>query len=321
MTILHCCNSVAHDRKCPHSLQFRFRRWAHSIHRLSTSTFTASRVAFLNAFGCLQLIVGAPFWIPYPESYFGRAYEFSRVFFYQWTVNLKFLDEATFTSATVARTLVICHLLGLVGIAALRWCSPDGVLASLQHVGLWPRLTTMDQTVEVTTASTSSKGTSDVAAAGTRLRGSVGKPGINSGSASTSGEDVAASRWELASWIHPSAVDAPALIAFVLFSSNFVGIAFSRTLHYQFYSWYFHTLPFLLAAVPRVPLLAKLVVLGGIEYAFNVGDASGAGTPLSSAVLQVAHMALFAALLFDASPIQGSSTRADTFAPRAKKVK
>ena len=37
-------------------------------------------------------------------------------------------------------------------------------------------------------------------------------------------------------------------MALVLFMGNMIGIAFARSMHYQFLVWYFHTLPLLLAA-------------------------------------------------------------------------
>lgn len=78
----------------------------------------------------------------------------------------------------------------------------------------------------------------------------------------------------------------PEYIVYTMAVSNFVGIVFARTLHYQFYSWYFHMLPLLLWLTGSYPLVMRISLLGAIEYAFNVFPA----TPTSSAVLQVAHL-------------------------------
>lgn len=45
----------------------------------------------------------------------------------------------------------------------------------------------------------------------------------------------------------------PALeVLFALFTSNLAGMVFARSLHYQFYSWYYHSLAYLLFA-PMYP--------------------------------------------------------------------
>ena len=68
-----------------------------------------------------------------------------------------------------------------------------------------------------------------------------------------------------------------------IFTSNFIGIVFARTLHYQFYVWYFHTLPYLLWHAQILPIWGKIFVLLSIEVSFNVYPA----TAWSSALLQV----------------------------------
>uniref|UniRef100_A0A8C9AKP0 Dol-P-Man:Man(5)GlcNAc(2)-PP-Dol alpha-1,3-mannosyltransferase n=1 Tax=Prolemur simus TaxID=1328070 RepID=A0A8C9AKP0_PROSS len=76
-------------------------------------------------------------------------------------------------------------------------------------------------------------------------------------------------------------------IVSTLFTSNFIGICFSRSLHYQFYVWYFHTLPYLLWATPAPWLthLFRLLVLGLIELSWNTYPS----TSCSSAALHVCH--------------------------------
>lgn len=77
----------------------------------------------------------------------------------------------------------------------------------------------------------------------------------------------------------------PEQILSTLFVSNFIGICCSRTLHYQFYSWYYSALPYLLWRETPYPTPIRLLLLGSIEAAFLTFPA----TAVSSAVLQIAH--------------------------------
>ncbi|CAM6104821.1 unnamed protein product [Calypogeia fissa] len=72
-----------------------------------------------------------------------------------------------------------------------------------------------------------------------------------------------------------------------LFTGNFIGIVCARSLHYQFYSWYFYSLPFLLWKTPY-PTLVRLAIFAVIELCWNVFPS----TMLSSIILQVCHISL-----------------------------
>lgn len=83
----------------------------------------------------------------------------------------------------------------------------------------------------------------------------------------------------------------PELILRIVFTGNFVGIVFARSLHYQFYAWYFHSLPFLLWQA-RLPAWSRLPLLLLIEVCWNVYPS----TVLSSSAMLAAHGMLLSTL-------------------------
>ncbi|XP_037695394.1 dol-P-Man:Man(5)GlcNAc(2)-PP-Dol alpha-1,3-mannosyltransferase isoform X2 [Choloepus didactylus] len=78
----------------------------------------------------------------------------------------------------------------------------------------------------------------------------------------------------------------------------------SRSLHYQFYVWYFHTLPYLLWAMPARWLthLLRLLVLGLIELSWNTYPS----TSCSSAALHICHAVILLQLWLGPQPFPKS---------------
>lgn len=66
----------------------------------------------------------------------------------------------------------------------------------------------------------------------------------------------------------------PSHVIHCLFTCNFIGIVAARTMHYQFYLWYFHTLP-LLAFTSTLPAPLGLAVLVITEVVFNIYPPQG----------------------------------------------
>ena len=85
----------------------------------------------------------------------------------------------------------------------------------------------------------------------------------------------------------------PEKTALALFSSNLIGITFSRTLHYQFLTWYHHTLP-AMVFLTGFDQKQGLLILGVIEMCWNVYPS----TFSSSLALLLAHMVLLTKLGF-----------------------
>ncbi|KAL7417347.1 glycosyltransferase [Mrakia frigida] len=79
----------------------------------------------------------------------------------------------------------------------------------------------------------------------------------------------------------------------ILFTSNLVGILFARSLHYQFQSWYFHQLPFLLFLTP-FPLPVSALLWAFIEFGWSTYPS----TNLSSGLLFGANALLLVGVWF-----------------------
>uniref|UniRef100_A0A1B6MG43 dolichyl-P-Man:Man5GlcNAc2-PP-dolichol alpha-1,3-mannosyltransferase n=1 Tax=Graphocephala atropunctata TaxID=36148 RepID=A0A1B6MG43_9HEMI len=86
---------------------------------------------------------------------------------------------------------------------------------------------------------------------------------------------------------HLSMSTSSQLFILPLFTCNFIGVACSRSLHYQFYVWYFHSLPYLLWSTPYSDTW-KLIIMGVIELCWNTFPSS----VLSSGALHISHIAI-----------------------------
>lgn len=173
--------------------------------------------------GVPQLILGYPFLSTYPIQYLRKSFELDRTFFYEWTVNWKFLGEKYFVSKQLSIILLVGHLTGLVFLLYYKW-KPELFCGKDQRL-------------------------------------------------------------------------APTYIAVTLLVSNFVGICFARTLHYQFYSWYVQALPLLLWSHDTYPIGLRLCILSGTELAFLTFPA----TDKSSLLLHLCH---FLVLIQVSRPLQ-----------------
>ncbi|CAL8345438.1 unnamed protein product [Merluccius merluccius] len=106
-------------------------------------------------------------------------------------------------------------------------------------------------------------------------------------------------------------------IVLILFASNFIGMCFSRSLHYQFYVWYFHTLPYLLwsGGVKKLAHLLRVLILGLIELSWNTYPS----THYSSAALHVCHFIMLLSLWLapapDPTPTPNTTTPSSTPTP------
>lgn len=82
------------------------------------------RLAWLMA--QLQLVMAVPFLAKNWQGYLGRAFELSRQFKFEWTVNWRMLGEEMFLSKQLSLILLVLHVLVLLFFITARWLQPTG---------------------------------------------------------------------------------------------------------------------------------------------------------------------------------------------------
>ncbi|WWD17107.1 hypothetical protein CI109_101544 [Kwoniella shandongensis] len=197
----------------------------------------------------IQALLAAPFLsLANPhltKAYITSAFDLSRQFLYEWTVNWRFVAEKTFLSRERAVLLLAGHFSIILLFAFFKWSPvPGGTIAVLQY-------------------------------------------GFNK---------FAVAPLKASSL--PSSH-----IPLVLFTANLIGMTFARSLHYQFHSWYFHQLPFLLysGGAWGSPILG-IALWASIEWAW----ATFPSTVYSSAALLISHIVILTGLFFSSPSAQAN---------------
>jgi alpha-1,3-mannosyltransferase len=72
----------------------------------------------------VQLVIAFPFLQTSGRAYFGRAFELTRTFKYEWTVNMRMLPEDIFLGPNLSIWLLVAHVLDLFAFLSERWLAP-----------------------------------------------------------------------------------------------------------------------------------------------------------------------------------------------------
>ena len=214
----------------------------------------------------IQLLLGAPFLFTDPSAYMGRAFELGRVFTYRWSVNFQFVPEEIFVATWFGKSLLLATVVCWGIVAFRRW---------------GPRLTRASNLLRVENLR--------------RKRFIKEQVEARRGAPTATPEDranlaVSLFRTSVEERKTQATVEAEVSLAIVqtLFEANMIGFCLSRSMHYQFFAWAFHQLPFLLwtSVDARFPQILKWAIFAIFEWAFNTYPATyGSSAMLVFAVL------------------------------------
>lgn len=249
--------------------------------------------------GIVQVLLGLPFLLTFPWAYLKGSFDLGRIFEHKWTVNYRFLSRELFENKSFHLALLVIHLMliGLFAKPTVMYFRNYARLRVLQQM-LQPQLAAQNKRIKenkvkkvvkkpVKADKAEEKLTADQESflqsfekglqKSTGLKGPINPP-IEAAAPAANTEDTEVS-------IHFDQSTQLALLPF--FVCNFIGVLCARSLHYQFYVWYYHSLPYL-AWSTDFSLGLRFLLLGLIEFCWNTYPS----THFSSFVLHLCHLLL-----------------------------
>lgn len=255
----------------------------------------------LSICAAIQLILGAPFLLTYPVEYMKGSFDFGRIFEHKWTVNYRFLPIEIFQHKYFHIMLLAVHisLLLVFLVPSYKYLQNYCRLRTLQ-IQLQPQIDAKNRENDANGTAAAKKSTKKRKAKDNEenkqneeemtinqkiflnsFEQMLKKSSGSSTPITTTNNDTISKKYE----IHFDRAIQLAILP--IFLANFIGIICARSLHYQFYVWYFHSLPYL-SWFTDFNVSLKLLLLGLIEFAWNTYPS----TVLSSSLLHFSHLIL-----------------------------
>lgn len=247
--------------------------------------------------GIIQLLLGLPFIIVAPVAYLKGSFDLGRVFNHTWTVNYRFLDVKFFENRIFHLTLLSIHVMLLI------ICVPMCIKYFQSYCRL--KYVQMQVQPQIDAKNKENKRKS-------KLKKEIKmklNPNLEKEEPLSKEQEQFLNSFEnmlqkssqksgnkLPKKIINDESDKPYSINFDILSQlfilpmflvNFIGIVCARSLHYQFYSWYFHTLPYLLWST-NYTIIIRFLILALIELCWNTYPS----TNVTSAMLHICHISI-----------------------------
>lgn len=224
--------------------------------------------------GMIQIVLGLPFLCTNAYSYIKGSFDLGRVFEHKWTVNYRFLTRDIFEDKFFHICLLGLHIIVLIVFLPIfkRFFSSYAKL----------KIVTDELSKQIVSEKHRKKKEVENLSKKQKMFLKSFEDQLKSNDDAHVPNDV-----DDLSKINDKMTKITQLFVLPFFVANLIGITCARSLHYQFYSWYFHSLVYLVFCTSYSKPFCFLL-LGLIEYCWNIYPS----TNVSSVLLHFCHISL-----------------------------